>query len=68
LCEINFKDVEVQKSAILAHLKAGNFDFYEFLLFLKATIYQMNKVQNQKNCKLAVLELLESPKLLSRKI
>jgi len=41
--------VEVQKSAILTHLEALNFDFNEFLHFLKSEIYQMNKVQNKKN-------------------
>jgi len=67
-CEIDFREIRRAKSAILAHLEALNLDFNEFLHFLKAAIDQMNKVQNQKNCKLAVLELLASPELISRKI
>ena len=44
LCEINFVDSWTTKSAILLHLEALNYDFYEFLHFLKAEIYQMNKI------------------------
>ena len=42
LREINFRDSRSAKPAILTHLKAPNFDFYEFLHFLKAEIYQIN--------------------------
>ena len=68
LCEINFEDCRSAKSAILAHLEALNFDFDEFLHFLKAKIYQINKIQSPQNGKIAVLELLDSSKLVSRKI
>ena len=33
--EINFEDSKSAKSVILTHLEAMNFDFYEFLHFLK---------------------------------
>ena len=36
LREINFEDSRSAKFAILPHLEALNFDFYEFLHFLKA--------------------------------
>ena len=69
LREINFEDSRSAKSAILTHLEALNFDFYEFLHFLKAEIYQINKIQSPYFYKkTAVLELLNSPTLISRKI
>ena len=34
------------KSAILTHLEALNFDLDDFLGFLKAEIYQINKIQS----------------------
>ena len=40
LREINFGDSRSAKSAILTHLEALNFDFYEFLHFLKAEFNQ----------------------------
>ena len=46
LREINFGDFRVSKSAIWTHLEALNFDFHEFLHFLKAEIYQINKIQS----------------------
>ena len=49
LREINFWDSRGAKSAILTHLEAPNFDFYEFFHFLKAEINQINKNQNPKN-------------------
>ena len=45
LREINFEDSQSAKSAILTHLEALNFNFYEFLHFLKAAIYYINKIQ-----------------------
>ena len=51
LREINFGDSISAKSVIWAHFEALNFDFYEFLHFLKAEIYQINKIQNSKNGK-----------------
>ena len=39
------KSSKVSKSAILTHLEALNFYFYEFLHFLKADIYHINTIQ-----------------------
>ena len=47
LREINFGDSSGAKSAILSHLEALNFDFYEFLHFLKA-----ENLPNQQNSEL----------------
>ena len=49
LREINFWDSKNAKLAILTHLEALNFDFQEFLHFLKAVIYQIDKIQSPKN-------------------
>ena len=46
LREIKFGDSRSEKSAILPHLEPLNFDFYEFLHFLKAEIHQINKIQS----------------------
>ena len=51
LREINFEESGSVKSAILTHLEAVNFDFYEFLHFLMAEIYPINKIQSPKNGK-----------------
>ena len=51
LREINFWDSKNAKLAILTHLEALNFDFQEFLHFLKAVIYQIDKIQSPKNGK-----------------
>ena len=51
LREINFGDFKSAKSAILTHLEALKFDFNEFLHFLKAEFYQINKIQSPKNGK-----------------
>ena len=42
LREINFGNSRSAKFAICAILEAPNFDFYEFLHFLKAEIYQLS--------------------------
>ena len=65
LREINFGKSRSAKSTILTHLDALNFVFNQFLHFLKTGIYQINKIQSPK---MAVLELLDCPKLISRKI
>ena len=39
--EINSEDSKSAKSAILTHLEAQNFDFYEFLRLMKADISQV---------------------------
>ena len=44
LREINFGDSRSAKSAILTYAKALNFDFDDFLHFLKAEIDQMKKI------------------------
>ena len=48
LREINFGDSRSAKSAILIHLEALKFDFNEFLQFLEAEFYQINKIQSPK--------------------
>ena len=50
LREINFWDSKNAKLAILTHLEALNFDFQEFLHFLKGEIDQINKNQKSNNC------------------
>ena len=60
---INFGDSRCAKSAILRHLEALHSDCYEFLHFVGAEIWQINKIQRT-----AVSEPLDSPKLISRKI
>ena len=44
LREINFGDSRSAKKAISLLLEALNFEFYEFLHFLKAEIDQMKKI------------------------
>ena len=44
LREINFGDSRSAKSAVVTHLEVLNFAFYENLHFLKAEIYQSNKI------------------------
>ena len=46
LREIKFVYFGSEKSIIFAHLEALNFDFYGFLQFLKAGIYQKDKTQS----------------------
>ena len=43
LREINLEDCRSAKSAISTHLQPLKFDSYEFLHFLRAEIYQINK-------------------------
>ena len=68
LREISFQDSRSAKSAISTHLEALNFDFCEFLHFLKVGIDQISHFRAPKVAKTAVLGLLDSPKLISRKI
>ena len=63
LHEINFGVSRSAKSAILTHLEALNFDFYEYLHFLEADIYQILKWQ-----KTAFLKLLDPLNLTSHNI
>ena len=66
--EINFEDSRSAKSAILTHLESLNFYFCEFLHFLKAEIQPNPNFRAPEMAKMAFLELLDSPKLISRKI
>ena len=43
-------------------------EVYEVMHFYNAEIDQTNKIQSPKNSKMAVLEPLDSPKSISRKI
>ena len=64
----NIANLEAQKCVILTNLEPLKFDFHKFLHFLKAEIDQNDKIQSPKMVKMTVLELLDSPKLVSRKI
>ena len=44
LREIKHGDSTSAKSAIMTHLEVLNFAFYDILHFLKAEIYQINKI------------------------
>ena len=68
LREINFWDSRSAKSAILAKLKALNCEVYEILHFLKAKFAKSIIFKAPKIAKTAVLDLLDSPKLISHKI
>ena len=46
LREISIGDSRSAKSAILTYSEALNFDFHEFLYFLKAEIYLIYKIQS----------------------
>ena len=46
LREINFRDSRSAKSAISTHFQTLKFDFYDFLHFLKAEVYQINNIQS----------------------
>ena len=58
LREINFEESVSAKSVMWTHLEALKMGFYEFFQFWSAS----------KIAKMAGLELLDSPKLISRKI
>ena len=60
-----FDDFKVSKTAILTILDALNVDFGNFW---KAEICQIQKSRASKTAKMADLDLLDSPKLISRKI
>ena len=51
LREIHFGDSRSSKTAILTHFEALNLDFHELLHFLKADIFQINKIQSLENGK-----------------
>ena len=56
------------KTAILTKLEALNFEFDDFLQFLRWEFYQNQKSKASKTAKMADFEPLDSPKLISRKI
>ena len=66
LRETNFVDCGSAKSAILNTLEALNFDF--FALFWRMKLAKLTNSGPPKLLKRLVLELLDSPKLISRKI
>ena len=68
LREINFGDSRSAKSIILMHFEAPNCAFYEFLHILKAKITKWATFRAPKMAKIAFLELLQSPELVSRRI
>ena len=63
-----FDDFKVSKTAILTILEALNVDFGKFLNFLKAEIYQTQESKASKTGKMVDFEIVDSPKLISRKI
>ena len=64
LREFSFEDSRSAKSAILTHLEALNFDFYEFLHFLVAELYPSQKFRALEIAKMAFFELLHPQKLI----
>jgi len=69
LREIKLGDSRSAKSAILAHLVALNFDFCDlFALFWRLKLTKLTKFRAPKMTKIAVLEVISSPKLISREI
>ena len=46
LREINLREFEIANFAISTYSEALNFDFYDFLPFLKTEIQQFNKIQS----------------------
>ena len=68
LREFNFGDSRSAKSVILTHLEAIKFDLNEFLHYLKAGVNKLTKFRDPEMTKMAYLELLYSPNLISRKI
>ena len=68
LREINFGDSTSSKSAILHIEGLGILIFQEFLHILNAGIYKLAKFRAPEMTKTADFALVESPKLISRKI
>ena len=62
------ENLEVQNLLFFTHLGALNFDFYEFCTFWRLKSTKLTKLRAPKMAIKAVLELLDSPKLFSRKI
>ena len=57
-----------QNIVILPNIEAANFNFGEFMQFVKAEIDLNQNSEPSKHVKMAVFETLKLPKLISRKI
>ena len=68
LREIKIDGSGVSKSVFFTHSEALKLDFHAILHLFKSEIDQIDKIQSLKMAKSALLELLNSPKLISRKI
>ena len=68
LREINFGDSSSANSAILTHLEAPNFDFFNICTFWRVKFTKSTNFREPKTAKTAVLQLPHSPKLISHKI
>ena len=68
LREIDFEDSRSAKSANLTHSEALNFGFYEFKPFLRQKFTESTKFRALTMEKMVLLQLLNSTKLVSRKI
>ena len=68
LRETNFGDFRSAKLAISTHLEALNFDFHQFLNFVKAENDQKTKFRVFKIVKMAFLVFQRYQKFISRKI
>ena len=65
LREIDFGDFRSAKSTILTHFEALNSDFLYFCTFWRLKYTEITKLKAAKIAKMAVLELLDSQKLIS---
>ena len=65
---MKFENSRIAESAILTHAEALNFGCLHFLQFLKAEINQIDNIHSSKNGKKGSFRLLDSPKVISRKI
>ena len=61
-------NLESQKSAILPHWEALNFDFSNFCTFWRLKFIKLTHFRAPKMAKMSVLVLLQSSKSISRKI
>ena len=60
LREINFGEFKSTKYAILTHLEAMTFDFYAFLRYLKAEIYQINKINSFRTSRFSKIDFMKN--------
>ena len=66
--EVNVEESRSAKSSILTHLEALNCDFYEFVHFNEDDIYKRIILKAPKIAKTAIFAILDSPKMILRKI